>query len=238
MNQRSDLHHIQRGIILSLTTQSPLRFTDLRPPRIPNNTFSYHLKKLVDAGYVKSSDDSTGYVLTRKALKLVGFTNTQAKRVATPALITILYITNSEGETLLLNRDMAPFRGWYGLPSGTIHLGETVDEAARRELSEKTGISETVPIKQVGVLDFQYRKEDADDLFAHAVAMVYACRYRGDKDSLNDSTTRFGQLSWSKLGRRLIRPEVQAVKEMAESGEFSTRSVSFVEPDGIPVLAD
>ena len=237
MNQRSDLHHIQRGIILSLTTQSPLRFTDLRPPRIPNNTFSYHLKKLVNAGYVESTD-STGYTLTRKALKLVGFTDAQANRVATPVLITILYITNSEGEVLLLNRDIAPFRGWYGLPSGTIHMGETVDQAARRELSEKTGISETAPIKQVGVLDFQYRKEASDDLFAHAVAMVYACRYDGDKDSLNDSATRFGQLSWSKLGRRLILPEVQAVKEMAESGEFSTRSVSFVEPDGIPVLAD
>lgn len=71
MDHRFDLHHIQRSIILSLATKSPLSFTELQPPHIPNNTFSYHLKKLVENGYVEHALTKSGYLPTRKALKLM-----------------------------------------------------------------------------------------------------------------------------------------------------------------------
>ncbi len=235
MNQRFDLHHIQRSIILSLTIHSPLRFTELRPPRIPNNTFSYHLKKLVSHGYLESSQD--GYTLTRKALKLVGMTAGQSRRISTPSLITMLYVTNDNDETLLINRNLAPFQGWYGLPSGTVHLGENIDEAARRELMEKTGIQVDRPLDLIGVLDFQYQKEATNDLFAHAVALLYAFQYHGDTEIINDKSTKFGQLSWSKFGRQHILPEAFAVREIANSGVFTKQSVSFIEPANTPVLS-
>lgn len=239
LNSRLDLHHIQRAIILSLVTRSPLRFTQLHPPRIPNNTFSYHLKKLVTAGYIESTPD--GYIPTRKTLKMVTFNADQKGRVSTPAFITMAYVTNDDGETLLINRNLSPFQGWYGLPSGTVHLGETLDEAVRRELREKAGIvvdaSDQDALKPIGVLDFQYRKEDTDELFAHAVAFLYSYRYSGDKTIINDKETRFGQLSWSKFGRSHILPEALAVKEIADIGEFVKKTVRFKEPSRPPVLA-
>lgn len=235
MNRQSDLHHIQRGIILSLVSDSPLSFTELQPPRLPNNTFSYHLKKLLDNGYIEHIKG--GYGPTRKALKLVAVNADQKGRVSSPTIITMFYVTNDDNEVLLLNRNIDPFQGWYGLPSGTIHLGESLDEAAHRELYEKSGLNADTTMKAIGILDFQYREEGTDDLFAHALAFLYTYHYSGDKKLINDKSNRFGQLSWSKLGRQHILPEVLAVKEIAEDGAFVKKSVRFVEPARIPVLS-
>jgi 8-oxo-dGTP diphosphatase len=44
-------------------------------------------------------------------------------------------------KVLLIQRDIEPFIGRWALPGGFVRLDETVDEAARRELSEETGVS-------------------------------------------------------------------------------------------------
>lgn len=234
MQNRPELHHIQRGILLSLATYSPQRFTELQPPRIPNNTFSYHLKRLVDTGYITSTNK--GYIATRKALKLIGFGASQRQQSTSPTVITMLYVTNDEGEVLLLNRNKRPFQGWYGLPSGTVHVGESIDEAAKRELREKANIASTHTLKKLGVLDFQYREEETDDIFVHALGFLYSYHVSGSGNELNNMTTEYGQLSWSKLGRQYILPEVQAVRDIAEAGVFIHESIQFIEPAHTPVL--
>ncbi|MEO7331417.1 MAG: NUDIX domain-containing protein [Minicystis sp.] len=51
-------------------------------------------------------------------------------------------------QILLIQRDLAPFQGKWALPGGFVHLDETLDEAARRELVEETGL-EKVYLEQL-----------------------------------------------------------------------------------------
>ena len=62
---------------------------------------------------------------------------------ARPALtIDCVVFGFDEGElkVLLIQRDLSPFKGKWALPGGFVELRETLDEAARRELAEETGL--------------------------------------------------------------------------------------------------
>ena len=44
-------------------------------------------------------------------------------------------------KVMLIQRGLPPFEGEWALPGGFVRIEETVDEAARRELAEETGLS-------------------------------------------------------------------------------------------------
>jgi 8-oxo-dGTP diphosphatase len=48
--------------------------------------------------------------------------------------------TDEQLKIMLIQRDIPPYEGQWALPGGFIHLHESLDEAARRELREETGI--------------------------------------------------------------------------------------------------
>jgi 8-oxo-dGTP diphosphatase len=53
----------------------------------------------------------------------------------------IFGLDGTELRVLLIQRDLEPFRGIWALPGGFIHLDESLEEAARRELREETGLT-------------------------------------------------------------------------------------------------
>lgn len=221
-----DMHHIQKDILQKLSANSPLRFSQLQPAHIPNNAFSYHLKKLLSSEYIEST--TTGYIATRKALKTLQYSETgQKKKQITPTTITIIAVTNNIGETLILKRRKRPFVDYYGLPSGLVHAGETIDQAASRELKEKTGIDAEEGLDYQGVIDFQYIQRDSKDMFIHAIAFVYSYDYGKKLLPLHENS--YGSLDWSGLKRVKILPEVMAVKEMIKNN-VGLSSHKFEEP--------
>lgn len=59
----------------------------------------------------------------------------------TPLLTVDCVVFDETGAALLIRRGRPPFRGRYALPGGFVDVGETVEDACRRELLEETGVA-------------------------------------------------------------------------------------------------
>jgi 8-oxo-dGTP diphosphatase len=91
----------------------------------------------------------------------------------TPMLAADALILFDEG-IVLIRRENPPYQGYYALPGGFVEVGETVEEAARREAKEETGL-DIILLKLVGV----YSKPDRDPR-GHVVSICYLAQGRGD----------------------------------------------------------
>ncbi|MCO6042488.1 NUDIX hydrolase [Aeoliella sp. ICT_H6.2] len=61
-------------------------------------------------------------------------------RAALTVDIVVFALDEDDLQVMLIQRDLPPFEGQWALPGGFVHVGETLDEAARRELAEETGL--------------------------------------------------------------------------------------------------
>jgi len=91
---------------------------------------------------------------------------------AVPGAIAVV----TKGEQLLLvRRSNPPDSGRWGFPGGKIEAGETIMDAAIRELREETGVAATAErvLTAVDVLD----RDDAGGLRHHFVLIAVLCRW-------------------------------------------------------------
>lgn len=87
-----------------------------------------------------------------------------------PALTVDCVVFDAAGRLLLIRRKHAPFAGQYALPGGFVEVGETVAEAALRELKEETGIEGEV-IRLIGVYS-----DPGRDPRGHTVSAAFLVR--------------------------------------------------------------
>ncbi|HVY42900.1 MAG TPA: NUDIX hydrolase [Hyphomicrobiaceae bacterium] len=98
----------------------------------------------------------------------------------TPLLATDAVVFDPKGRVLLIRRKYPPFQGGYALPGGFVDVGETVEDACRRELREETGIT-AGKLTLVGVYSDPKR-----DPRRHSVAVAFMTRVRSPKAAAGD----------------------------------------------------
>lgn len=165
------MHVIQKQTLNALTSQGELRFSELKPLGVESNIFMYHLKKLMSHDLVEKS--GVFYRLTsagKRYVDQVSFKNLEPR--IQPKIVTLVVCHNASGDTLFYRRQKEPFREMVGLPHGKIHLGETLTNAADRELKEKTGLKAST--KHVGdVYITVYAKKK---LITHMLSHVFVAK--------------------------------------------------------------
>lgn len=80
------------------------------------------------------------------------------------------------GRVLVARRANAPGAGLYSLPGGLVEIGETLAQAAARELMEEVGVT-ALPIGLCGARDVIHRDE-AGEVMRHFVVVTYAALWK------------------------------------------------------------
>lgn len=145
-----DLHSIQVGILKKLLYVPSLRYLQMKPDEVENNQFDFHLDQVVKFGYVEKLVDGS-YGLTADGKDFTNRMDPEQTVVPKQAKLGVVMCcmreVKAKYEYLIYTRTKHPFYGCQGFMSAKIRYGESVLEAARRELLEESGLEgEPVPV--------------------------------------------------------------------------------------------
>jgi 8-oxo-dGTP diphosphatase len=113
-----------------------------------------------------------------------------------------------DGKVLLVERGKEPWKGKWSLPGGSLEFGETVREAARRELEEETGIEADL-VKLVDVDDAIMRDEKGG-LIAHYSIVCFTGHWRRGEAEARDDVSRVQWAEPDMLDRLDMTPGTAA----------------------------
>lgn len=89
----------------------------------------------------------------------------------------VILRSGSPPDVLLIRRGQEPLKGEWSLPGGAVELGETLEEAVRREVLEETGLL-VDPVAIVEAFD-RISRDDEGRVRYHYVLVDFLCRVKG-----------------------------------------------------------
>lgn len=148
-------HHLQRDIVYRLAFLDGARFSELKPDDVENKLFTYHLQKLLVAGYVYKGEDGL-YRLSVEGRRIgVGAFREHHMSFDRAYSILILAIRRaSDGAWLLYRRKTHPLRGKCGYMHTTPIYDQEAPERAAAVCKEKTGLNGTFTVAGEGYSRF------------------------------------------------------------------------------------
>ncbi len=143
-NNNIKLHEFQLVIIKNLSLKPEARFNDLLIEGLKSEHMNYHLQKLIDLCLVEKA--ATKYRLTDRGKDYSNLLDDNIEIVEKqPKSSVLLHVVQKrpgtkELEHLVCRRLRQPYFGKVGKLTGKVRFGETLRQAAERELYEETGL--------------------------------------------------------------------------------------------------
>lgn len=150
MSIDKQLHPAHVAILRVLLFRPNARFAELqKEANLSSDHFNFYLKQLVDEDFIEKNDDGA-YLLTFKGKEFANRFDTDARTVERqPKVAVCLMIYSDDGKQLVQQRLKQPFYGYWGRPTGKIRWGESILDAAARELEEETGLAADLKFESV-----------------------------------------------------------------------------------------
>jgi 8-oxo-dGTP pyrophosphatase MutT (NUDIX family) len=224
MSYEADAHEAQMDILKHLLHVPDAGFAELQKTAgLTSDHFNFHIRRLQDAKYV-TKNGSGRYHLTQAGKEYANRMDTDEKVIERQAKLGVLIVVeNEKGQFVAQQRLKQPYYGFWGRPTGKIRWGETVVEAAARELMEETGLSADLELRGI-FHKMDYRKDSDEFLEDKYFYIVYGTNPRGTL------TTSFegGKNSWMSLVE--LKNQEQVFQDVVMATEIAKKpGVDFVE---------
>ncbi|MCS6937274.1 MAG: NUDIX hydrolase [Candidatus Bipolaricaulota bacterium] len=128
-------------------------------------------------------------------------------------IVGVSVLVFKDNKILLVRRGHAPSQGRWSLPGGVVELGETLREAAQREIREECHIEIEI-VKILDVLDRIFRDADGRVQY-HYVLVALVGRYRAGELRADSDIEAAQWADVSQLARYNLMPEQQALIQRA-----------------------
>lgn len=183
MSYEPNAHPAQVAILRHLLFAPEAGFADMQKATdLTSDHFNFHVKKLVAEGYVEKTD--TGYRLSRKGKEYANRMDTDENEIEKQPKVSVVVTLERQNESgerefLYQQRLKNPYFGFWGRLGGKMRWGESVIEAANRELMEETGLTAKFSYK------LMYHKRDFDKASGRLLEdkiflCVYATEFGGE----------------------------------------------------------
>src|SRR5690606_9885366 len=148
----------------------------LKATDLTSDHFNFHIKQLIEAGYLEKRENT--YTLTRSGKEYANRMDTDEKVLEKqPKISVLLIVENDKGQFLSQQRLKRRCYGFWGRANGKVRWGETVEEAANRELLEETGL--TADFRYAGLYHKMDYEKSGDFLEDKYFLVMYGTNPRG-----------------------------------------------------------
>jgi len=162
MSHEINIHDAQTSILRELLFHPAAGFAKLQKPTgLTSDHFNFHIARLVELGLVEKVTRGT-YRLTPRGKEYANRLDTDNNTVERQPKVSVALLVERKGkigerEFLCQQRLKNPYYGYWGRLGGKVRWGESIEEAAARELTEETGLQADFSFKML------YHKRDYKD---------------------------------------------------------------------------
>ncbi len=121
-----------------------------------------------------------------------------------PVPVAAAVVLNPEREALLVERKKAPHAGMWCLPGGFAELGETIDQAAVRELREETGL-------EARISRLLTARSTPDNFYGDLLFICFEAEQTGGAEQPGDDAAALGWFSLSALPQLAFAAHTEAL---------------------------
>ena len=207
MAREAGLHSAQIKILRELLFMPTARFAELQKASgLESDHVKFHIKQLVKLGYVNKIGNA--YQLSVTGKEYANKLDTDAGVIERQPKVAVLLVVEQHNpkthmvEYLLQKRLKHPYFSFWGAPTGKVRWGETLLDAATRELKEETGLTGTFEYR--GIYHERVRHQETGEIIEDKLFQLMFCdRFSGKLQVKFDG----GHNAWRTLEDMALEPK-------------------------------
>lgn len=185
---------------------------------------NYHINLLLGNKLIEK--DNGKYKLTELGEKMAQYTQQFMMKEMYPLSVVCVIVKDSDGKVLITRRAKKPYQGHWVFPGGKIRIGETLKDAAEREILEETGLK--IKFEKVsGIYPTIAYNEKEINFHANLVSVAASINEKNPPVVLDESMDEHKFVKISELGKyNFIPTNLPMIRDIGKK-EFSFKELSI-----------